>query len=338
MKPLVAETPIAFIRSIVLAYERYGKDPHGALQVAQIPPSVLRQPDARVTAVQMETFSGLAMRELDDEALGWFSRPLHWGTNGMLCRASLPSANLGVALSRWCRHYGLLVEDIRLELTIEAKIARLAVHEQKDLRSQREFCLVSTLRNIHGFACWLVDSRIPIARVTFPYSQPRHAKAYGLMFRGLVSFEESQASFSFDAEYLKLPVRRDDRDLRQMLLRPLPLIVLQYRRDRLLSQRIRELLRTRSLELTNANAMASELNVSTRSMYRHLAEEGSSLQKVKDEVRCEIAIHQLTRTNKPLKQVAAAAGFRNEASFNRAFRHWTGSSPGEFRQSVARSG
>jgi hypothetical protein len=100
----------------------------------------------------METFSGLAMRELDDEALGWFSRPLHWGTNGMLCRASLPSANLGVALSRWCRHYGLLVEDIRLELTIEAKIARLAVHEQKDLRSQREFCLVSTLRNIHGFA------------------------------------------------------------------------------------------------------------------------------------------------------------------------------------------
>ncbi|KAB2899776.1 MAG: FHA domain-containing protein, partial [Kofleriaceae bacterium] len=26
----------------------------------------------------------------------------------------------------------------------------------------REFCLVSVLRNIHGLACWLIDSRLPL--------------------------------------------------------------------------------------------------------------------------------------------------------------------------------
>jgi hypothetical protein len=56
----------------------------------------------------METFSGLAMRALDDEALGWFSRRLPWGSYGLLCHASLCAPSLGVALARWCRHHALL--------------------------------------------------------------------------------------------------------------------------------------------------------------------------------------------------------------------------------------
>ena len=53
---------------------------------------------------------------------------------------------------------------------------------------------------------------------------------------------------------------------------------------------------------------------------------------LKDEVRREQAMQQLQRTDKPIKQVALAVGFRNEKSFSRAFRAWTGESPGAFRQ------
>ena len=40
----------------------------------------------------------------------------------------------------------------------------------------------------------------------------------------------------------------------------------------------------------------------------------------------------LLRTDRPLKQVAAACGFLNEKSFIRAFTGWTGTSPTEFRR------
>ena len=56
--------------------------------------------------------------------------------------------------------------------------------------------------------------------------------------------------------------------------------------------------------------------------------------QLKDEVRCERAKELLNRSNMPVKQVAATAGFRNEKSFIRAFREWTGVSPGEFRRGV----
>ena len=81
--------PIAFVRAIALAYEKYGRDPAAAFKHACIAGEATDDPDARITASQFEVLSWFAMRELDDEALGWFSRKLPWGTYGMLCRASL---------------------------------------------------------------------------------------------------------------------------------------------------------------------------------------------------------------------------------------------------------
>ena len=122
-RPGRAATPIAFIRAIVLAYRRYGIDPAGALAKADIDPAMLDDPEARVTAAQMELISGHAMQELDDEALGWFSRRLPWGSYGLLCRASLGSPDLGVALKRWCRHHRLLTDDIGLALALRVGLS-----------------------------------------------------------------------------------------------------------------------------------------------------------------------------------------------------------------------
>src|SRR5512147_911112 len=153
-------TPIAFVRALLLAYERYGEDPAEVLRQGQITPEMLRDPSARITARQMETVSEGAMRQLDDEALGWFSRKLPWGTLGMLCRASLPSPDLEVALKRWFRHHRLVTDDILLELSLAAGRATASITENRDLGEMREFCLLSYLRYVHGYACWAVDSRI----------------------------------------------------------------------------------------------------------------------------------------------------------------------------------
>ena len=136
--------------------------------------------------------------------------------------------------------------------------------------------------------------------------------------------------------YLALPLRRDEQALRQMLQRALPLLVLQYRRDRLLVEQVRRALVTHPAEAHSAEGLAALLHMSTRTLHRQLKEEGASLQQLKDEVRCERAKELLYRSGKPVKQVAAGVGFRNEKSFTRAFRTWTGTTPGEFRNAAGR--
>jgi AraC-like DNA-binding protein len=327
----VAKTPVAFARAMVLAYEKYGIDPQEALRQAQITPELLCLPNGRITASQMETISGLAMQELDDEALGWFSRRLPWGSYGMLCRASLTSPTLGVALKRWCRHHRLLTDDLVHRLTVTKGGAELAIDETRDLGPMREFCLISSLRFVIGYACWLIDSRIALDETSFAFDAPQHADVYPLLFSpGPVCFSADWTGFRFDARYLNLAPRRDEQSMTMMLRRALPLTVLKYRRDRLLAERARECLKRLP---HSAGSLAKELNLSVRTLYRQLYDEGTSLQALKNEARRDKALDLLRRTEKPIKQIAQAVGFRNEKSFARAFQSWTGSAPTAYRSS-----
>jgi len=323
---------MAFVLAIVQAYVRRGMDASGAIRKAQIAPEALVDPAARITALQMERISGAAMQELDDEGLGWFSRRLPWGSYGMLARASISAPTLGVALSRWCRHHGLIAGDITLTLSVEGTTARLCITEQRDLGLLREFCLVSVLRNFHGLACWLIDSRIALQSAQFAFGPPSHQDAYQVLFSAPALFNASQTAIEFDSLYLTLPLRRDEAALQQMLKRALPLTVLQYRRDRLLAQRVRQALRTHPADTHSAQELAALLNMSPRTLHRQLKDEGVSLQALKDEVRQGRAQELLLRTRRPIKLVAAGAGFQNEKSFIRAFKGWMGQTPDEFRR------
>ncbi|KAB2964960.1 AraC family transcriptional regulator [Zoogloea sp.] len=327
-----AATPIAFIRAIVLAYRRYAADPSRALAQAGIDPALLEQDSARVTALQMEVMSGAAMQELDDEALGWFSRRLPWGSYGMLCRASITSPDLGVALKRWCRHHRLLTEDIGITVELDGSTARLSIVPHQELGELREFCLVTLLRYVLGYACWAIDSRIPLLESRFPFPAPPHADAYPLLFPGPLVFNAGRAEVCFDARYLALPIRRDEAALRSMLQRALPLTVLQYRRDRLLVEGVRQFLHNPANLGATAERVAAHLHVSVRTLHRQLKEEDSSLQQIKDETRRDHAMELLDRSRKSVKQISALVGFGNEKSFTRAFRTWTGLSPRAWRE------
>jgi AraC-like DNA-binding protein len=324
---------MAFARAIVGAYRRQGVPAVQALALAQITPAHLHKADARITARQMEILSAAAMQELDDEGLGAFTRKLPWGSYGMLARASLTAPDLGVALKRWCRHHALITGDIALSLSVAGNVATITLQEVRDLPAElRELSIAFVLRNIHGLACWYVDSRIPLQAAGFPFSLPAHADAYAHMFPAVLQFDATAAAIRFDARYLALPLRRDEKALAQMLQRALSITVLQYRRDRLLVAQVRQALAAHPERAHSAQALASLLNVSARTLHRQLKDEGASLQQLKDEVRLEKAKELLWRTAKPVKQVAAAVGFRNEKSFARAFRQWVGISPGEFRR------
>jgi AraC-like DNA-binding protein len=51
---------------------------------------------------------------------------------------------------------------------------------------------------------------------------------------------------------------------------------------------------------------------------------------VKDEVRRTRALHYLTERGLTVAETAALTGFSDPAAFSRAFKAWTGASPGSF--------
>ena len=322
---------MAFVQAVVLAYQQRGLSPAAALAAAQIAPSAVQHSQARITALQMELLCGHAMRELDDEALGWFSRRLPWGSYGMLARASIGSPNLGLAMARWCRHHHLLTDDIQLLLHSDAQLTRIELHSLRNLGAMQEFCLLSVLRNLHGFASWLVDTPLPLRQATFPFAAPDHAAVYEVLFQAPVVFAAPLASIELDAHWLTQPLVRDEAALTQMLQRALPIQVRPYRPSHNLVQRVRQAIAAHPQCGHTADSLATLLHLSPRSLHRQLQQAGTSVQQLKDEVRCQRACALLLRSDIPLKRIALACGFASEKSFGRAFVQWLGTPPQTYR-------
>jgi AraC-like DNA-binding protein len=89
--------------------------------------------------------------------------------------------------------------------------------------------------------------------------------------------------------------------------------------------------------LPSAAVVAARLGMSLRSLNRRLQEHGTSFQALRDEARRIRAVRLLQSTAEPVEAIAAALGYANAAGFHRAFRRWTGVSPGDFRDGTRSS-
>ena len=95
---------------------------------------------------------------------------------------------------------------------------------------------------------------------------------------------------------------------------------------------MRDLLQRTIPSWPDLGTAAKALHLSTSTLQRHLAMEGTSFQSLKDHLRRDLAIVRLNSSNVPLAALAQDLGFADSAAFQRAFKSWTGSAPGSYRQ------
>ncbi len=82
----------------------------------------------------------------------------------------------------------------------------------------------------------------------------------------------------------------------------------------------------------NAQDLARALSTSERTLHRKLKQAcGESPKTFIDRIRVETARTLLETSAKPVKELAASAGFLDEASFRRAFRRYAGMAPSAYR-------
>lgn len=81
----------------------------------------------------------------------------------------------------------------------------------------------------------------------------------------------------------------------------------------------------------NIEEVARRMNCSGRTLQRRLSERNLNFQMLLDFVRKDQAMHLLLQTSMPITQIATRIGFSDDSTFHRAFRRWTGVSPGYYR-------
>jgi AraC-like DNA-binding protein len=297
--------------------------------------SLLQVPQARVSAKHYSALWRAIAAALDDEFFGQDSRRMKVGSFAMLCHSVLSCKTLGQALDRSLRFYALILDDISGSAQRDAKEAKIVLREKSAAASPRIFAHELLLMLLYGVSCWLVGRRIPILRTEFSYPQPAHSAEYRLMYCADLRFDRPNTLLAFDASYLDLPVVQNERSAKEFLRTAPESILVKYKNGSSLTARVRRRLRQfLPGAVPDFEELAQELGMTPATMRRRLHEEGESYQSIKDQLRRDLAISYLSHTRRSVMDIAVELGFSERSAFHRAFRKWTGASPGEFRRTL----
>lgn len=324
---------IHFVNAALTGVKRLGLDIDTLLSHVGIEAELLKQPKARISPDQYTQFARMLWLVTQDEHIGFDVQPRKLGTFAMMCQLIIHCKTLGEALERSTEFYRLFGDEWSVNLERDKHEARLipAIPPKYD---PDHFVTESMLMIWHGLASWLIERRIPLERVHFSYDRPKHADEYdALFFAPVIQFNAQRTEVTFAADYLDLPIRQTEETLAEFLKTAPAGLLVKFKNTNSLTNRIRDVLKSHiGEEMPTLNDVAAMLYLSPQTLRRRLATEGKSYQAVKDALRRDAAIHLLLRHDLTLEDVAQQVGFSETSTFHRAFKKWTGVTPGLYRQ------
>ena len=170
------------------------------------------------------------------------------------------------------------------------------------------------------------------------YRRPPHAELYNEWLGHDVAFGQAENQYRLDAAALDAPMP---------LHHPLTAAMVRDMCDRLLEEahtasgglarRVYEMLAAQPGRYRDMTELSRALNTSPRTLRRHLRAEGTSYQRILDDVRCNLAKHYLQDTRMTTEDIATAHGFSYSANFRHAFHKWANHSPSAFRRKATQA-
>jgi AraC-like DNA-binding protein len=193
-----------------------------------------------------------------------------------------------------------------------------------------EFCLAHIVGIGRHFAGFAGPDAAPRA-VRFRHRAPAYAADYEQVFRCPVAFEQPRNEVVFKRALLDVPHLHRDEPVAQLLRKRAEALLAERQSDVHLKQRVLDLIKYQpDPEAIDAEALARQLGLGPRTLRRRLASLNVSLFTLIEQARSEMACDALLGPT-PIKEIADRLGFSEVSAFHRAFKRWTGMTPGQYR-------
>jgi AraC-like DNA-binding protein len=274
---------------------------------------------------------------LGDEFMGLTEHRCKTGVFAMITHGIIGENSLERALKKGIKFYSLVTDDITMALDFDGNDATFrVVFARPDLDPQQYF-LEFWLSIWYRLTSWMGGALAPLKQATFAYPRPEtRIEEFKYMFPCVHKFDADENTLVFQRSFLQLPITRTKQELKQ-LLSAAPLGFMTIPSDATsYGRQIRNLLlprRRQPLEFPNFSEIASQINMVEQTLRRKLKQESTSYRSIKENIRRDIAIDKLVNGNLPISSISELLGYSETRAFTRAFHHWTGMSPMQYRES-----
>ncbi len=291
--------------------------------------------------------AGLDARDLANPLNRVSYRPLLRVLNDAATRTGCPHIGLLVGCAWQLASMGVVGEVVRHSPTVGLALQELVTRQHLNAEGTLAFLLHRNGFVDLGYAVYtpfaestiqLYDAAAAVSvnimrelcgagwnptEVFLPHSPPADVAPFQRQLRSRLRFDAQWCAIRFPATWMEQSVPGAE---------PARLRRAQAQADAAgkatLLEAVHRSLRTLLLHGKGSGAdVAQALAMHRRTLNRRLREQGTTFQQVLDRVRFAVAKELLEDAVVPLPHIAAALGYSDAASFVRAFRRWTGTTP-----------
>lgn len=297
-----------------------------------------RRPDtgrhdlARYPARRWQQLLQAAARHLDDPLLGLklgqTVTAAHFGVIGYVLHNC---ADLGAAFERF-RRFERLVYDMEpadIRLAPDALVLEWGVGHGRPGPLVDETAVTALV----AFARTLTGQTVRPQSIGFVNPEPAQRAPYTDYFGCPVLFEQPRTWVRVPLHALALPLRAADPALLSLLENQAEAQLAGLPAADEIQQAVRSAIARLLPEADpGLDAVAAQLNTSSRTLHRRLAQRQVNFRQLLDATRLELAEQHLTDPRLTLADVALLLGYSEQSAFTRAFKGWTGQTPAAWRR------
>lgn len=331
------EIPARYYQRMAEVLTARGVNVEALLRSVRIRPQSLAQVDARLRLSQVEALVDAVLTRTGHTDLALdLGRALKTSTHSIVGYAMLSSPDVDYALRVVARYFRLVMPSFRMRYRAEAGRAEISFTPVLPLRHR---CLVFHLEMIAVTTYWelreLIGGPLPDAVLHLSIAPPSHVARYAEL-SGLQCHFNSEASpglrFVFAADFRDYPLAFADAHALQMAEARCTALVRSAVAGGQVKNWVEMMLCEASDGMPTQAELAQTLNLSARTLDRHLKREHCSFRELALRVRHDKACELLQAGELSITQIAYELGYTDAANFTRAFRRAAGRAPSAHRR------
>jgi len=311
----------------------YGIDPAPLLKQLDMDPALMKKPGARYPTAKMQKLWELCVQTTGDSCFGLAAGArVKTTTFHALGFAWMASSNVKEELERLLRYFQVICTmPVDLQLTEAGDNYRLSAASPDPYPPFEEPTIdaffMATLKLIR----FTTGNQFSPVRVQLEKNNQERLAEYVEAFGCPVEMGCARDSIEFDKAECDTDLSGQNRDLAVANERVLENYIQALDPDKVSSQ-VRELLITLlpSGQATQEE-VAGKMHRSLSTLQRQLSSEGTNFKTIRDETRQSMAEQYIEEGDYSLSQIAFLLGFSDQSNFSRAFKRWTGKTPGDYQ-------
>lgn len=334
----IGDTTASYISYLLTCAESLGASVNRLLADADLNPRELQDGDNRIDLIYLMRLGHGAIRQTGHPDIGLIlGRQASISRFGYVGLAAMTAPTLGDALRVLTEYEALYGRCYRgsSQLIEQGNQARLAFYSIAPYNDYTYFVVDAVLSGWVSAIQWMTGRNDLVAQAHIEFSTPAYYESYPSAFPCPVLFHQEANGLVLAPGALQVPLLHSNPTLHQSLRRTCDELLTQIALADSYRNKVLKVLGTMLHGKTpSIEEVAQQLCMPPWTLRRKLKDEDTAFQTLVDEMRRDVALSYMKNTGLSFGEIAYLLGFSTPGAFQRAFKRWSGTTPGEYRKSL----